>query len=168
MESAEDIRKEIQRLQNKLVQMEQAVKRPAGHLTYSIYSYNGNNRFDFDDEIKWVKKLISLVRKTQYLFVQYHIKFDDKKNEYEDFLREWKNPTEKDICDFLSAVYSASRYVELKSILIGVADKDDYIVWDAYVHIPSFEQFEEKVKKAMDEKDNSFFDVMNKWKLEYE
>lgn len=169
METAEDIRKEIQRLQNRLAEIEktQIIKRPVGNLTYSIYHYNGDNKFDFNDEMKWVKKLISMVKKSQYLFVQYHIKFDFENKKYEDFFRKWENPTENDINDFLKSVYSANRYIELSSIIIGISDKNDCIVWDAYVHIPSFENFEKQVEKAKMNKDNSFFEVMDNWRLEY-
>lgn len=166
--TADEIKKEIQRLQNELkkVEKEPKIKRPIGKLTYFIYSEE-NGEHKCKDETEWVKKLFGKVKKSYYLYVQYYIRFDKDKNEFDWFIKEWKNPTENDIHDFLNAVYSAENYLQIDSMEIGIADKKDCMLYQAYFKIPSFEELKKRMQIAKKNKDNSFFDILNNWKLEY-
>ena len=166
--TADEIKKEIQRLQGELkkVEKEPEIKRPAGKLTYFIYSEE-NGEHEYKDEMEWVKRLFGKVKKSQYLFVQYYTRFDKEKDCFDWFIREWKNPTENDIPDFLNAVYSAENYLQLDSMDIGIANSKDCMVYEAYFKIPSFEELKEKMRIAKQNKDNSFFEVLHNWKLEY-
>lgn len=166
--TADEIKKEIQRLQTELkkVEKEPEIKRPAEKLTYFIYSEE-NGEQKCKDEIEWVKKLFSKVKKSHYLFVQYYTRFNKEKNNFDWFIREWKNPTENDVPDFLNSVYSAGNYLQIDSMEIGIANSKDIMVYEAYFKIPSFEKLKEKMNIAKQNKDNSFFEVLHNWKLEY-
>jgi hypothetical protein len=168
MNEINKLEEEIKQLQSRLSQLKktETVKRPVGKLRFFIYI--DDEEKEFDNETKWVNKLFSLAKKSNYLFVQYYSGFNKEKKSFDLFEKTWKNPNENDINDFLDAVYSTDDWRKVSTLEIGIANKKDEIMYNAWIEIPQVELFKKKLSSAEKNKDNSFFDKMEIWRMEYQ
>ena len=85
MDEISKLEEEIKQLQSRLSQFKrnETVKRPVGKLRFFIYI--NDEEKEFDNETKWVNKLFSLAKKSNYLFVQYYSGFNKEKKNFDLF-----------------------------------------------------------------------------------